>query len=192
MDEEHCRGTVNWLINRVDKHQPDKILLQFCGDEPLMNIQPIDYVASEINEYCKENDISFGFTITTNGSLLKPDLVERLTPLGLKSIGITLDGDKDAHNSKRPFKNGKGSFDIIIENILQVVDKVKIRIGANVDEENLESVPRLLDYLEQIGLKDKIDSIKFNPIVHIQGQDSISQLARRVDCAPASEEWAAG
>jgi len=68
-----------------------------------------------------------------------------------------------------------------------VVDKVKVRIGVNVDNENLESVPRMLDYLEQIGLKDKIDQIKFNPIVHME---NTGQPVRQSDCIPASEEWA--
>lgn len=189
-DEEHCRDTVKWLVNRVDKYQSDSIQLQFYGGEPLMNVWPIDYIASEINEYSKANGISFSFAITTNGSLLKPDIVERLTPLGLESVKITLDGDRDAHNAKRPFKNGKGSFDIIVENIRQAVDKVKVRVGANVDSENLESISRLLDYLERIGLKNKIDLIRFDPIVRIQGQDGTSQSTRRIDCAPVSEEWA--
>ncbi len=186
MDEDRCRDTVKWLINRAKKNQPESILMQFYGGEPLMNIPPIDYIASEISAYSKRNGASFSFNITTNASLLKPDLVERLVPLGLTAIRLTIDGDRDAHDSKRPFKSGKGSFDVIVENMIQVADKVKIRIGVNVDNENMESVPRMLDYLEQVGLKDKIDLIKFNPIVHIQGT---SQSVRQADCAPASEEW---
>lgn len=190
MDEEQCRSTIDWLINRVDEYQSDDIRLHFYGGEPLMNVMPIDRIASEFSEYSKKNGIAFGFNITSNGSLLKPDLVERLVPLGLGCIKLTLDGDREAHNLKRPFRNGRGSFDIIIENILRVVDKARIRIGVNVDNENLESVPRLLDYLEQIGLKDRIESIKFNPIVHIQEKDKESQLARQTDCSLASEDWA--
>ena len=188
MDEEHCQNTVKWLINRINKHQSNSIQLQFYGGEPLMNVKPIHYIATEISEYSKKNGISFGFTITTNGSLLKPDLVERLAPLGLKTIKITLDGDRDAHNSKRPFKNGKGSFDIIIQNMLQVIDKVRIKIGTNVDSKNFEGVPRMLDYLEKIGLKDKIESIKFSPIIHIQEQGKMSQWTHQVNCSPASDQ----
>jgi uncharacterized protein len=174
MDQEHCQATVDWLIKRVDKYQSDDIRLQFYGGEPLMNVLPIHYVASEINDYSERNGTSFSFTITTNGSLLNAELVDRLIPLGLESIKVTLDGDKEAHNSKRPFRSGKGSFDVIIENILQVADRVKIKIGTNVDDANLESVPRLLDYLEQIGLRDKIDSIKFNPIVRISDASRVT------------------
>jgi uncharacterized protein len=113
--------------------------------------------------------------------------VDRLVPLGLNAIRLTLDGDREAHNEKRPFKNGKGSFDVIIDNMLQVADKVSLRVGVNIDKGNQESVPRMLDYLEQVGLKEKIDLIKFNPIVQIQ---DAFQIIRQADCAPVTEDWA--
>jgi uncharacterized protein len=47
----------------------------------------------------------------------------------------------------------------------------------------------MLDYLEEIGIKEKIGSIKFNPIVHIQGQEDTSQLVRQAECATLLEEW---
>ena len=55
--------------------------------------------------------------------------------------------------------------------------------------ENMESVPPLLDHLEQVGLKDKIELIKFNPIVHIQEHDNTSRSTRQADCAHPPEEW---
>ena len=109
MDEEHCLATVNWLVNRAKLWKSDSLELQFYGGEPLMNADPIGRIASEISEYSRKEGTSFFFSITTNGSLLKPVLVERLAPLGRRSITVTIDGDRDAHNSKRPFKNGKGS-----------------------------------------------------------------------------------
>ena len=189
MDDEHSDATVKWLIGKVEENQADKIQLLFYGGEPLMNVKPIYHIASEINDYAERNDISFDFNITTNGSLLRPELIDRLKPLGLEGLKITIDGDREAHNSKRPFNNGKGSFDVIIENILKVIDKVKIRIGANIDAENLESVPRMLDYLEEVGLKDKIDRINFYPIIHIQEQDGTSKVSKRANCAPGVGDW---
>jgi uncharacterized protein len=187
MDEEHSKATVNWLINKIERLKSDDVRFLFYGGEPLMNTKPIYYIASQINEYSKNNGISFGFTITTNGSLLKPELVDDLTPLGLESVKITLDGDREAHNIKRPFKGGKGSFDLIIKNIQQVVGKTSIKIGANVDSTNIENIPKMLDYLEKIGLKDKIDLIIFSPIVRIQNKDGTSLLSRKSDCAPSNE-----
>ena len=154
-----------------------------------MNVQPIEYISSRLDEFCKANGLSFSFNITTNGSLLKPELVDRLIPIGLRSVKVTLDGDREAHNLKRPFKGQRGSFDKIIENLTQVVDKVSVRIGSNIDDENVDSIPRMLDYLEEIGLKEKIKVIKFNPIVHIQNQDGELLTSRQSDCGSNAEEW---
>lgn len=189
MDEERCRSVVDWLINRVENQESDKLLLHFYGGEPLMNVLPIDYIAAEISEYSEKNELFFSFNITTNGSLLKPDMVERWLPLGLANVRITLDGARDFHNSKRPFKNGRGTFDLVIENALQVMDMVKIKVNVNVDRENMDSVPELLEHLEQVGLKEKIEGIRFNPIVRIQGPDNTSRPTRQADCAHPSEDW---
>ena len=188
MDEEHAKATVNWLINRLEEFGSNDVQLMFYGGEPLMNTHPIEYISSKIYEYSEKKGITFSFTITSNGSLLKPALVDRLVPYGLKSVKITIDGDKEAHDSKRPFKGGKGSYDTIIKNILQVADKVKVRIGTNVDLTNMGSVPSMLEHLEQLGLKDKIDLISFSPIVRIENEDGTSRLKRQLDCSLASND----
>lgn len=188
MDEAGCQNTIDWLINRAEKHEASGIHLHFYGGEPLMNVMPIRRIASTIGEYAKENELSFSFNITTNGSLLRPELVDELVDLGLVSVRVTLDGERDVHDSKRPLKSGKGSFDIVIKNLLQIADKVKIQIGTNVGNEDMDGVFRLLDYLDQVGLKDKIDLIKFYPIVNIREHDDTSRLTRQADCAPAQEK----
>lgn len=52
---------------------------------------------------------------------------------------ITVDGDRDVHDSRRIRADGKGSFDSILNNIEQILN-IGIRIGLriNVDKENLK------------------------------------------------------
>jgi uncharacterized protein len=189
MDEEHCRDTVKWLKNRVEENQSKELLINFYGGEPLMNVKAVEYIAAELKDYAAAKDISLKISITTNGSLLKPDLIDKLVSLGLENVIVTIDGDREAHNLKRPFRDGRASFDVIIENILQIADKVKISVGTNVDAENLDSISRMLDYLEEKGLKDKIGLIKFNPIVHINDENGNLQPVRQEACTPLSREW---
>ena len=82
------------------------------------------------------------------------EVAERICALTKEKLIGTRTGRLE--NLKRLFKNGKGSFDVIIKNALKVMDKTKIKIGTNVDSENAESIPRMLDYLEEVGLKSKI------------------------------------
>ena len=191
MDEEHAHAVVDWLINRAQREGVKHILVVFYGGEPLLNVTPMEYIARRLHDYEKEHGVSFNFTITTNGSLLTKEIVNRLLPYGLSSVRITLDGDKAAHNSKRPFKSGKGSFDAIIENICEVADLVPIALGGNVDKENIESIPRLLSYLEERGLKDKLADVKFSPIVKTLGQTSPAlwdgATLTQTDCVSLSE-----
>jgi uncharacterized protein len=80
-------------------------------------------------------------------------------------VKITLDGDKEAHDAKRPYLSGKGTFDRIIKNIRAVSDKVMINIGGNFDDENEEAIHRLLDFMKETGLGEKIHSFEFKPIM---------------------------
>ncbi len=58
--------------------------------------------------------------IITNGLLLTPRIVERLLPLGLTGVKVTLDGDRETHDRMRPLRGGQGTFDRIIENVRRV------------------------------------------------------------------------
>ena len=91
--------------------------------------------------------MTFESMLTTNGALLTPEVVEQLMPYGLRGAKVTLDGDRAAHDAKRQFKNGAGSFDRIIANIRAIGGRIPIQVGGNFDEENVGHIPALLDYL---------------------------------------------
>ena len=69
-------------------------------------------------------------------------MVERLNPLGLNGIKITLDGDRDAHNQSRPLRGGQGTFDKIIANVRAVADLTPIAVGGNFEMETADSAIR--------------------------------------------------
>ena len=103
--------------------------------------------------------------IITNGLLLTEELVDRLLPLGLNYVKITLDGDRDTHNRMRPLRGGQGTFDRIIENVRKVAGKVRIAVGGNFDADSVESFPALLDFLKEQDFSDKLVKVAFKPII---------------------------
>jgi uncharacterized protein len=107
-------------------------------------------------------------SIVTNGLLLTPEIVDRLTPYGLGGVKITLDGDRDTHNRMRPLRGGQGTFDKILKNIRLVADKVKISIGGNFDESSVDSYPALIAYLREQEFADKLQKVSFKPIIREQ------------------------
>jgi uncharacterized protein len=108
--------------------------------------------------------VQLNISIITNGVLLEGKLVDFLLPLGLKEIKVTLDGDRPAHDAKRPRQNGDGTFDTILHNLLKVRERVSMSIGGNFDDSNRESIPRLLDILRECGLNGHLKQIGFKPI----------------------------
>ena len=165
MSSKTSTRVVDWIKDKAKERGPKTINITFYGGEPLLHVSPIEFISRGIKKWTEENGIGFSFGIITNGSLLRPKLIERLIPLGLKGAKITIDGIREVHDKRRPFKGGKGSFDIIIKNVIEAVDRIAIHLGGNVDEESIHKIPLFLDYLEEIGLKEKLAEVDFKPIM---------------------------
>ena len=165
MDKDTSDAVIRWLINRARERNLKKIYLVYYGGEPLLNIRPIYDISWQIQEWARKNKVHFSFGIITNGSLIYPELIDKLLTVGLEQVRISIDGDREAHNKNRPFLDGGATFDLIIDNIKGIIDKVKVALSGNFDRENFKSLPGLLDYLEREGLLYKLDFLMFSPIV---------------------------
>ena len=55
----------------------------------------------------------FRFTITTNGVLLN-DEIQEFVNKEMDNVVLSLDGRKEINDQMRPFRNGTGSYDLIV------------------------------------------------------------------------------
>jgi len=161
LDRQTSDLIIKWLINRAEKRGFKRIFLVYYGGEPLLNIRPIYDISWHLRQWADKKGVDFGFGIITNGSLVSPGLVDKLLTVGLREIRISIDGDRDAHNRKRPFIDGGPTFGLIIDNIKSVIDKVDVGVAGNFDRENFASILALLDYLEKERLLYKLQKIDF-------------------------------
>ncbi|HID94888.1 MAG TPA: radical SAM protein [Candidatus Latescibacteria bacterium] len=165
MNETMSRTVVNWLMRRVEKLHPHDLFISYYGGEPLLNVPAIELISETLFDFAQKGGIEYEFQIETNGSLLTRNVVGRLLKYGLKRAIVTIDGERTAHDMRRPFKSGAGSFDVIMDNISAVADMIEIDIRGNFDSENFEHMLGLLDQLEQRGLKGKVKGVEFVPIM---------------------------
>ncbi len=186
MSEDTKQGIIHLVKDIVEREKKTSLLVDFFGGEPLLSMPLLKEIASELNAI---DHISKRFTIVTNGSLIKKEIVEELIPLGLELVKITIDGPAEEHNRTRPFKNGRGSFDIIIKNLKNICDMVNIHIGGNFTEKTYTTFPSLMDYLIREGITpDRAIAIKFDPVLGAS-KDSINPPKLHGACATISDPW---
>jgi uncharacterized protein len=166
MKKEIATKICDWLINRVEDVRPKDLTITFFGGEPLMAPKLVKYISETLYRKSREKGVVLNIEIITNGLLLTPGIVDDLIPFGLRWIKVTLDGDEPTHNRMRPRKNGEGTYEDIINNLLKIKGKIPIIIGGNYDDTTKMSIPALLDDLKKRGFhRDEIQKIAFKPIL---------------------------
>ncbi|ABX43038.1 Cys-rich peptide radical SAM maturase CcpM [Lachnoclostridium phytofermentans] len=108
--------TAKRAIDMALSHSEDTqfIIFSFYGGEPLLELPLIKRCVKYIKQQAPNRDIIF--SMTTNGTLLTPDVYGYLSDNGF-NIVISLDGPKQIHDMSRKYPDGRGSYDIIMENI---------------------------------------------------------------------------
>lgn len=154
-----------WIESQLDAVRPARLLLTFFGGEPLLNLPALEAIAGRAREAGASRGVEVAIDLITNGLLLTAAVVDRLLPLGLRGVKITLDGDRDLHDRQRPLRGGQGTFDRIFENLRAVAGKVLLAIGGNVDADAIDDCTRLLDRLAAEPFAHAIAKVSFKPIV---------------------------
>jgi uncharacterized protein len=130
MSEETARESVEFML-RESRDNP-KAHMTFFGGETLMNFpvlrSTIAYARRRAAELGKEVD----FSLTTNATLLRPDVIEFLADNRV-GVTISIDGPEDLQDKFRVFKNGTGSYEIAAPKIKALLARHRSRpIGARV------------------------------------------------------------
>ena len=165
MSLETAQAVAEHAARQMDAIRPERVSMTFFGGEPLLNLPVVYFLAEHVHAAATARGIRLTLSIITNGLLLTPEVVDRLVPYGLGGVKVTLDGDKTAHDLKRPLRGGQGTFDRIVANVRAVAGKVKVSIGGNFDADNAGSYPALLDFLAQQEFAGQIAKVSFKPVM---------------------------
>jgi uncharacterized protein len=189
MDSATADLLIACLKERFRPTHKTKMILDLYGGEPLLSIPMIKYLGTKLKPWVENRGGSFEFTLVTNGSLLNRSTVEDLAGFGLSRARVTIDGPPENHNRYRPFKNGRDSYEVIIKNIAEVCDLIKISIGGNFTRDNYHKFPELLDDLQSRGLTpDRLLQVKFTQVT--KTNDEFSPKFNE-GCCSIDEPWLA-
>lgn len=136
--------------------------IDFFGGEPLMCLETIKKVVDYAREKGDALGKKFLFTTTTNALLLDDDAIDFFNR-EMENVVLSLDGRKEVHDAIRKTKNGKGSFDYVIENVKKFVKSrgnKSYYVRGTFTSKNLDFSKDVI-FLAENGF----DSISMEPVV---------------------------
>ena len=111
MSYETGKQALDFLIANSGSRR--NLEVDFFGGEPLMNWDVVKQLVAYGREQEKLHDKHFRFTLTTNGVLLNDEIME-FCNREMSNVVLSLDGRKEINDKMRPFRNGSGSYDMIV------------------------------------------------------------------------------
>ncbi len=120
MSYETGKRALDFLVeNSPGRHNLE---VDFFGGEPLLNWEVCKKLVLYGRSIEKKYNKHFRFTLTTNGLLINDDVIDFCNS-EMGNVVLSLDGRKEVNDRMRAFPNGKGSYDLILDNFKRFVDK---------------------------------------------------------------------
>jgi uncharacterized protein len=151
MSEQTARDSVDFMLKESGDNKVAHVT--FFGGETLLNFPVLQKTIAYARQRGEELGKQVDFSLTTNGTLLKPDIIEFLAE---NQVGVTIsiDGPKEVQDKFRVFHNGTGSYDVVAPKIKELLKRHRSRpIGARVTlTSGKMDVKRIYQHLtEEIG-----------------------------------------
>ena len=160
MSYETGKQALDFLIANSGNRR--NLEVDFFGGEPLLNFDVVKQLVAYGREQEKLHDKHFRFTLTTNGVLLNDDIME-FANKEMDNIVLSIDGRKEVHDHMRPFKNGKGSYDFILDKFKKVAEsrnQQKYYVRGTFTHYNLDFVKDVLSLADE-----GFEQISVEPVV---------------------------
>jgi uncharacterized protein len=154
MDETTARQSVEFMLRQAGTNPVAH--LTFFGGETLLNLKVVKATLAYARQRAAEVGKRVEFSITTNATLLKPEVIEWLAENDV-AVTVSVDGPKRAQDEFRVFKNGHGSYDIVVPKIRELLRRHTSRpIGARVTltRYNLDVTGTYRHLTEEIGFHE--------------------------------------
>ena len=130
MSEATARASVDFMLRESRENR--KAHMTFFGGETLMNFPVLKSTMEYARRRAAEEGKEVDFSLTTNATLLRPDVIEFLAENRV-GVTISIDGPEEIQDKFRVFKNGMGSYDVAAPKIKALLERHRSRpIGARV------------------------------------------------------------
>ena len=166
MSYEVGKKALDFLI--ANSGNREHLEVDFFGGEPLMHGD----VVKRLVEYGRSREEAchkkFRFTLTTNGVLLNDEIMEFCNK-EMSNVVLSLDGRREVNDHMRPFRNGKGSYELIVPKFQEFAKRRGDKdyfVRGTFTNKNLDFGEDVLHYAD-LGFK----KMSMEPVVAEPGED---------------------
>ena len=180
-DDEVGKKALDFLVANSGSRR--NLEVDFFGGEPLMNWKVVKELVAYGRELEKQYDKHFRFTLTTNGVLLNEE-VQEFVNREMDNVVLSLDGRKEVNDRMRPFRNGKGSYDLIVpkfQKLAESRDQQKYYIRGTFTRNNLD-FSKDVEHFADLGF----EQVSIEPVV---GEDTDPYAIQKDDLPQIFEEY---
>lgn len=160
----------NNLVKFVQKNisRYTKLSVSWFGGEPLCASETIEYLSKHFNNICDGKKVQYVADIVTNGYNLTPDMFDMLYNAKVYRYQVSVDGLKARHDSQRVRKDGSGSFDRIVSNLLHIKNSKKYKfaniiVRVNVTRGVLSEIDEFIEFYNENFADDSRFVSQFMP-----------------------------
>ncbi|MDO4415029.1 MAG: radical SAM protein [Erysipelotrichaceae bacterium] len=122
-----------------------KMMLCITGGEPLLRK---DFF--EIMSYAHQNGFRWG--MTSNATLITPEVAEKLADTGMRTISVSIDGTEETHDALRGMKGGYRKAMEGIQNLIDADRFEAIQITTVINHENINELDELFEIMKGIDI----------------------------------------
>ena len=181
MSLEVGKKALDFLIENSGNRR--NLEVDFFGGEPLMNFDVVKELVAYGRSKEKEYNKNFRFTLTTNGVLLNDEIAEFLNK-EMANVVLSLDGRQEVNDKMRPFRNGKGSYELIVPKFQKLADsrnQTNYYVRGTFTRDNLDFSQDVIHFAD-LGFKQ----MSIEPVV---GADDDFYSIREEDLPKIMEEY---
>jgi len=156
---EVAKEAVDKYLAILRRHQKTKARISFSGGEPLLAWSVIEQVL----EYCKADygtEFTFQFSLTTNASLITPDIAQSLKRYDV-GLASSIDGSREGNDHVRVTNTGKGTYEMIIWGLhnLEAAEYPLRVVGATINGLNYHCLD---ETIVDLAIKHKISTVRID------------------------------
>ena len=152
MSYEVGKKALDFLI--ANSGNREHLEVDFFGGEPLMNWDVVKRLVKYGRSQEEARHKKFRFTLTTNGVLLNDEVME-FCNREMSNVVLSLDGRPEVNDKMRPFRNGKGSYELIVpkfQKFAELRDQNNYYVRGTFTRHNLDFAADVLHYAD-LGFK---------------------------------------